>query len=167
MFLLRSVVPMTCRSRWHWHDPHQRKSGHCRRGLEARGRKGGVGSVNTDMVPYGRNDADRTVARFQAPVLSGALELSAYASADRKGRASSPKIRQSLGVREMCLWPDSQARITLGAGCETAAKSGRFAHVACPLPPLAIPSACADIGRGRLAVDGPLANRVRSGRKQP
>jgi len=26
---------------WHWHDPHQRKSGHCRRGLEARGWKRG------------------------------------------------------------------------------------------------------------------------------
>ena len=32
---------------------------------------------------------------------------------------------------------------------------------------LAIRRGCADIGRGRLAVDGPLANRVRSGRKQP
>jgi len=33
--------------------------------------------------------------------------------------------------------------------------------------PLAIPLRSADIGGGRLAVDEPLANRVRSGRKQP
>src|SRR5262249_37763593 len=32
---------------------------------------------------------------------------------------------------------------------------------------LAFPPAAADIGPGRLAVDEPLANRVRSGRKQP
>jgi hypothetical protein len=32
---------------------------------------------------------------------------------------------------------------------------------------LAFPVCAADIGPGRLAVDEPLANRVRSGRKQP
>jgi hypothetical protein len=32
---------------------------------------------------------------------------------------------------------------------------------------LAFSSATDDIGAGRLAVDEPLANRVRSGRKQP
>jgi hypothetical protein len=32
---------------------------------------------------------------------------------------------------------------------------------------LAFPRPWADIGAGRLAVDEPLANRVRSGRKQP
>jgi hypothetical protein len=34
-------------------------------------------------------------------------------------------------------------------------------------PRLAFPGAAADIKDGRLAVDEPLANRVRSGRKQP
>src|SRR5262249_30417322 len=34
-------------------------------------------------------------------------------------------------------------------------------------PQLAFRAAGADRGRGRLAVDEPLANRVRSGRKQP
>ena len=34
-------------------------------------------------------------------------------------------------------------------------------------PQLAFPPGWADIGSGRLAVDEPLANRVRSGRKQP
>src|SRR5690242_20162815 len=38
--------------------------------------RAGVGRVNADMVPYGRNDADRTVARFQAPALSGAIGAS-------------------------------------------------------------------------------------------
>ncbi len=33
--------------------------------------------------------------------------------------------------------------------------------------PLAFSPVAADIGAGRLAVDEPLANRVRSGRKQP
>jgi hypothetical protein len=33
--------------------------------------------------------------------------------------------------------------------------------------PLAFSPAAADIGAGRLAVGEPLANRVRSGRKQP
>ena len=32
---------------------------------------------------------------------------------------------------------------------------------------LAFAAVAADIGAGRLAVDEPLANRVRSGRKQP
>jgi hypothetical protein len=32
---------------------------------------------------------------------------------------------------------------------------------------LDFPASPADIGAGRLAVDEPLANRVRSGRKQP
>jgi hypothetical protein len=35
------------------------------------------------------------------------------------------------------------------------------------VPALAILSGSADIRAGRLAVDEPLANRVRSGRKQP
>ena len=34
-------------------------------------------------------------------------------------------------------------------------------------PLLAFAGSAADIGTGRLAVDEPLANRVRSGRKQP
>jgi hypothetical protein len=42
-------------------------------------------------------------------------------------------------------------------------KSARWAK----LSKLAFPPAAADIGHGRLAVDEPLANRVRSGRKQP
>ena len=42
-------------------------------------------------------------------------------------------------------------------------KSARQAKLA----KLAFPPAAADIGHGRLAVDEPLANRVRSGRKQP
>jgi hypothetical protein len=42
-------------------------------------------------------------------------------------------------------------------------KSGREAK----LSKLAFPPGAADIGPGRLAVDEPLANRVRSGRKQP
>ena len=42
-------------------------------------------------------------------------------------------------------------------------KSARWAK----LSKLAFLPAAADIGPGRLAVDEPLANRVRSGRKQP
>jgi hypothetical protein len=44
-----------------------------------------------------------------------------------------------------------------------AIKSARQAK----LSKLAFPLGAADIGPGRLAVDEPLANRVRSGRKQP
>ena len=54
------------------------------------------------------------------------------------------------------------------------APSPSFASLTRPLPArrgevakLAFPRRAADIGAGRLAVDEPLANRVRSGRKQP
>jgi hypothetical protein len=41
-----------------------------------------------------------------------------------------------------------------------------FVHVK-PPPALALPAVTDDMCGGRLAVDVPLANRVRSGRKQP
>ena len=46
-------------------------------------------------------------------------------------------------------------------------ESGRFRAMHRPLLCLAFRHYWPDIGRGRLAVDEPLANRVRSGRKQP
>jgi len=55
------------------------------------------------------------------------------------------------------VWPDPRksGKIRLSRAVD---RAGR---------PLAFPLRSADIGGGRLAVDEPLANRVRSGRKQP
>jgi AMP-binding enzyme C-terminal domain len=79
------------------------------------------------------------------------------------GAAVADEIRSRCEVRAgvevlapaPCPGPNSKRR-----GSRTDGKSAK-------LPPLAFSPVAADIGAGRLAVDEPLANRVRSGRKQP
>jgi hypothetical protein len=104
-----------------------------------------------------RSDARPLLRRWMPPMVFVVLRRRQAGERDREDRQADRPNRKPAP-----LWVQNRAPFRI-ARFTNAIKSLELAESAA----LAFRSSAADISDGRLAVDEPLANRVRSGRKQP